>query len=98
MENQSFAVSTYWLNVWFWGLLYVAILLGIPAYYGIKKYMGLWLNPLDTKETIISIFIKIFLVMIISQALADIVIALTDKFYHSKYYLHEFLKYLSGGG
>jgi len=96
--EQEFAVSSYWLNVWFWGLLYLFILLGIPTYYAIKKYVGLWLNPLDSKETVISIFVKTFIVLILSKALADIVIALANEFYRSEYYVKEFLKYLSGGG
>jgi len=96
-------VNTYYipatdLSTWFWGLTFFGIFLGIPTYYVFAKMIpALWLNPLETRKSLIVLFIEGFLSAVFGYALAKFIIDIADPFWHSKMYLKIFIEKMMGG-
>jgi len=95
-ETPYVGISAFELSVWFWGIVYLIIILGIPFYFGYKEISSFWANPMEKRISVIGAYAKIILITILAYAVAEIFIDITDPFFHSKYYLSIFLKYLRG--
>ena len=98
MKIDTYYIPAPELSLWFWGLTFFGILLGIPFYYIFAKMIpSLWFNPLDTRKSLMVMFIEAFLSALFGYALAQFVIDIADPFWHSKMYLKLFIQQMMGG-